>query len=87
MIDPIRNFIDEVKGALNAGNGGGGADFTEADKASIINEVLSKVPNELPPYTEDDHGKALTPTAEGLKWSTVEGGGSANVPSAEGVVF
>ena len=37
---------------------------------------------EVPPYTEEDYGKVLSPSADGLIWIEMSGG-SSNLPSAE----
>lgn len=43
--------------------------------------------SDLPAYTEADYGKVLSCTADGLVWVAQSGGGSGDVPSAEGVEF
>lgn len=37
---------------------------------------------EVPPYTEEDYGKVLSPSAEGLVWIEMKGGGF-DLPQAE----
>ena len=42
---------------------------------------------EIPPYGEADYGKVLSPSADGLVWIEMTGGGTAELPSAEEEAF